>query len=157
MSPTMTPVLLEELSRLPLFPGTALELMRIAGVEATAALIAAWPGQEFPVPLLGGRRSPLGMRRFDQLAEIVGAEAARAIVKYWGGQKLSVPNLKSVLWQWQQQRIRAEYDRLTAGGYSHPEAVFELGIAHGVTGRAIELVLKRPDVTPTEAAQGCLF
>lgn len=153
----MTPDRLVELSRLPLFPRTAAELMRVAGTDAAAALIAAWPGQEFPVPLLGGRKSPLGMRRFDQLAEIVGEAAARAIVKHWGGLKLSIPNLKEVLWQWRQQQIRAEYDRLTAGGYSHPEAVFELGIAHGVTGRAVELVLKRPDLDATESAQGCLF
>lgn len=153
----MTPELLAELARLPLFPRTALELMRIAGTDATAALIAAWPGQEFPVPLLGGRKSPLGMRRFDQLAEIVGAEAAREIVKHWGGQKLSIPNLKEVRWQSRQQQIRSEYDLLTAGGYSHPEAVFELGIAHGVTCRAIELVLKRPDAAPVDAAQGRLF
>lgn len=153
----VTPELLSELSRLPLFPRTAAELVRVVGLDAAASLIAAWPGQEFPVPLLGGRRSPLGMRRFDQLVEIVGDTAARAIVKHWGGLKLSIPNLKEVRWQLRQQQIRSEYDRLTAGGYSHPEAVFELGIAHGVTGRAIELVLKRPNVSEEERAQGALF
>lgn len=142
----MTPHLLDDLSRLPLFPRTAAELIRIAGREAAAKLIAAWPGQEFPVPLHGRRRNERGERRFDQLAEIVGEPAAQAIVRHWGGQKLTIPNCKEVLWSWRQDRIRETYDRLTgAEGYSHPEAVFEIGISHGITGRCVELVLKRPD------------
>lgn len=155
----MTPELLADLSRLPLFPRTAAELIRIAGLDAAARLISAWPGQEFPVPLHGARRNDKGERRFDRLAEIVGEPVALAIVRHWGGLKLTVPNCKEVLWTWRQDRIREAYDELTGKkGYSHPEAVFELGVSYGVTGRCVELVLKRPDNPQTpQPVQTCLF
>lgn len=140
----MTPEELQDLSTLPQFPKTAGELIHIAGIDATAALITAWPGQEFPVPVHGRRANKLGARRFEQLAEIVGEEAAQRIVDHWGGLKLTIPNCKAAVWVRQQSDIRAMYDRLTGQkGYSHPEAIFEIGIAHRVSGRCVELVLKR--------------
>ena len=60
----MTPQLLAELSRLPLFPRSARDLIRVAGLEGAAQIITAWPGQQFPVPaVVGGgtfaaRRAP---------------------------------------------------------------------------------------------------
>lgn len=140
----MTPEELRDLSTLREFPKAAQELVNIAGIEATAKLITAWPGQYFPVPLCGNRKNAQGERRFDQLAEIVGNAAAQTIVQFWGGARLTVPNCKEALWARSQQAIRASYDVLTGkGGYSHNDAVFELGITHQITGRCVELVLKR--------------
>ncbi|MBI4740729.1 MAG: hypothetical protein HY777_04030 [Betaproteobacteria bacterium] len=139
----MTPENLQELSTLPKFPGTAVELIRIAGLEAAAALITAWHGQEFPVPL-GTRNTESSQRRVDQLVEIVGTEAAAKIIAHWGGQKLTIPTCKHAIWIREQRRICADYDRMTsAEGLSHSAAIFEIGIQTGVSGRCVEIVLRR--------------
>ena len=155
----MTPEELQSLRSLPQFPRTAEELIHVAGLEAAARIISAWPGQEFPVPAVVGGGNLRGVRRYDQLAEIVGEPAARRIVAHWHGQRLSVPNCKEVKWSRDQDRIRTEFDRLTgAQGYSFAEAVFELGLAFNVTGRCVEQVLGRPDnAPPAPVDQGSLF
>lgn len=142
----VTPEFLLELSRLPLFPRTAMDLCRVAGVEGAARLIAAWGGQVWPVPIRAGGVHRQGVQRYAQLSEIVGESAAQRIVAYWGGTPLSIPNLKEVIWSRTQDLIRADFDRLTTkSGYSATEAIFELGIKYSVTGKAISNVLKRPD------------
>lgn len=154
----MTPELLAELSRYPLFPRTAVDLIRVAGVEAAAALITAWPGQEWPVPMLSGRSNDKGIRRFEQLAEVVGVPAGKRIVEWYKGGMLSVPNLKMVQHQRSQALIRGEYDELIRTGYSSPEAVFTLGIKYNLNGRAIERIIKQPDTELAQPiGQGCLF
>lgn len=150
----MTPELLSELSRLPLFPRTAADLVRVAGLEGAARIISAWGGQEWPVPARVGGVRPQGIRRYAHLCEIVGEPVAQRIVQAWGGTRMLIPNLKEVLWSRNQDLIRAEFDQLTRDqGYSSPEAVFELGIKYNVTGKAIENALKRPDNVKTEPAE----
>lgn len=154
----MTPELLAELSRYPMFPRTAVDLVRVAGIEGAAALITAWPGQEWPAPTRPGGSNAQGARRWEQLVEIVGADIAKRIVKWCGGGMLIVPNLKMVLHQRNQEVIRSEYDSLIRGGYSSPEAVFELGIKFNLNGRAIERIVRQPDTELTQPlGQGCLF
>ncbi len=60
---------------------------------------------------------------------------------------LYIPSCKEAHWSLVQKRIRADYDRLTGAemGYTHPEAIFELGINYKVSGRAIEKSLARVD------------
>lgn len=159
----MTPDMLAELSRLPLFPRTARDLVRVAGIEAAAQLITAWPGQEWPVPARIGGGTAAGTRRWAQLVEIVGETAAARIVRWCPGGVLFVPNLKEVVWSWTQDRIRAEFDALTTRqGYSAREAIFELGIKYGCTRAAVKRAMKQPDNVLGEAAamapaQGALF
>lgn len=156
----MTPDDLRELSRLPLFPRTAVDLIRVAGLEGAARIISAWPGQEWPVPKRVGGGNPAGQRRWAHLCEIVGEPAAQRVVAYWGGGHLNIPNLKMVKWSRDKDVIRAEFDRLTTTlGYSSPEAVFELGIKYDVSGKAIENALKQPDNVKAEPvdSQGNLF
>lgn len=155
----MTPDLLIELSRLPLFPRTAADLCRVAGIEGAARIISAWGGREWPVPVRVGGTHPKGIQRNAQLCEIVGEQAAQRIVSYWGGGRLQIPNLKEVLWSYSQDKIREEFDLLTTThGYTSPEAVFELGNKYGVTDKALWNALKRPDNVKSEpCAQGMLF
>lgn len=154
----MTPLELHDLSALTEYPRSAAELVRVAGLDAAAKLITAWPGQAFPVPIYTGRANARGARRFEMLAEIVGDQAARKIINHWPGHTLNIPNLKEARWARKQDTIRARYDTLTTqDGYSHNEAVFELGILHEITGRCVELVLKRPDNPVAEERQGKLF
>lgn len=162
----MTPEQLQDLRVLPQFPRTAEELIQVAGLEAAAALITAWPGAEYPCPVAFGRhRTKQGQRRFDMLAEIVGERPARRICGHWGGRILDVPNCKDALWARKQDEIRAMYDKLTssANDYSHAEAIFEIGILHNVTGRCVENILSRPDNPAGKLAeliddgQGSLF
>ena len=159
----MTPALLAELSRLPLFPRTARELIQVAGLEATAQIITAWPGQVWPIPARIGGGNPAGVRRWAQLVEIVGEPVAARIVRWSPGGELFVPNLKEVLWSRNQDLIRAEFDRLTTTErYSVREAIFEIGIKYGCSHKAVERALKRPDNELCDPAallpaQGALF
>lgn len=155
----MTPELLLELSRYPLFPKTAADLIRVAGLDGAARIISAWGGQEWPVPTRVGGGSAKGRARYAHLCEIVGEPAAQRVVAWCGGGMLMVPNLKEVKHSRAQQLIRAEYDTLTlAKGYSSPEAVFELGIKFGLAGRTVERIIKRPESELAEAmVQGALF
>lgn len=154
----MTPELLAELSRYPLFPKTAVDLVRVAGIEAAAMLIKSWPGQEWPVPSCVGGGNDKGARRWEQLVELVGADAARRIVREWGAGMLIVPNLKVVRHQRNQAHIRDEYDSLIRLGYSSPEAVFSLGIKYNFNGRAIERIIRQPETELAQPlGQGSLF
>lgn len=155
----MTPETLLDLSALPQFPRTAAELVRIAGRHAAARLIGAWGGRGFPVPLYT-RRQPQAERRFAQLAAVVGEAAARRIVAHWGGQRLDIPNCQEALTARRHDALRAQYDHLTqAQGYSHPEAVWEIGLTHApITDRTIEKALVQPNSpSAPPAAQGDLF
>lgn len=154
----MTPELLLTLSRYPLFPRTAADLVRVTGLEAAAAIISAWPGQEWPIPMRIGGHGPRGERRWAQLVEVAGEDAARRIVAWGGGGMLIVPNLKEVKHQRDQELIRSRYDTLIRDGFSFPEAVFELGVSFGLTGRAVEKIIKAPNLNLAKIeAQGSLF
>lgn len=154
---SMTPDLLRDLSLMRLFPRTAGELLRVVGLEPAARLIQNWGGRTFPVPLRT-RQNARGERRFEQLAQIVGLLTAERIVAHWGGKKLDIPNCKEALAERQHGHIRRDYDRLTGSGYTHTEAVWEIGEKMGYTDRAIESVLGKPGVCASGAdGQGALF
>ena len=156
---TVTPELLRELSRYSRYPRTAADLVRIAGWEGAARLISTWRGQEWPVPMREGGATPAGVLRYQQLVELIGDPAARRVVAEWRGQKLYVPSLKEVLSDYIAQKIRDEFDELSAKGYSAPEAVFELGIKHDISGRWVERLLASPNAELAAApdVQGSLF
>lgn len=142
----MTPGLLRELSSYREFPKTAEELIGICGLESAAHLIAAWGGQDWPVPARVGGANPCGARRYESLVRVVGDTAARRLVQEVGGLSVSIPNLKGIKKVRIGRLIRAEFDVLTTrGGHSSRGAIFELGIKYGLTSRAIENTLKRPD------------
>lgn len=143
---TITPELLKELARYPRYPKAASDLVRIAGWEGAARLITEWHGQRWPVPVCPGGKTRAGIIRYQQLCELIGDAAATRIVKEWAGQRLDVPNLKEVLSVYVAQQIRIDFDRLTASGYSSPEAVFEIGLKYDVTGRWVEILLTAPDI-----------
>ncbi|MDR1995123.1 hypothetical protein [Azonexus sp.] len=154
----MTPELLSELSRYPAFPKNAVDLIRVAGLDGAAALIRAWPGQEWPCPVRVGGSNDKGARRYEQLLEIVGETAARRIVQWCGGGMLIVPNMKVAMRQRAQALIRSEYDELIRHGYSSPEAVFGLGIKYNINGRSVEKIIRQPDAELSQPiGQGCLF
>lgn len=152
----MTAEELADLGRYPMFPKTATDLIRVAGAEAAAALITAWPGQEWPVPVRAGGGSASGAVRYAQLLEVVGATAAARIISWAGGGMLIVPNMKAVIHQRDQDRIRQRYDVLIVAGYSSRDAVFEIGIAYKLAQRTVEKIIKRPDCE-LKQMQGCLF
>ncbi|MDR2092285.1 MAG: hypothetical protein LBP58_03060 [Azoarcus sp.] len=149
----MTPEMLQSLLHLPTFPATAAELVRVAGIDAAASLISAWPGQRFPVPVRVGGANPEGQINWERLVEIVGGAAATAIVRHWGGGDLYVPSCADSRRTLDHDGIRREYDELTRGGnYSGRGAVFEIALRHGLTSRAIEKILKLPDSPPPPGA-----
>ena len=160
MMRTVTPELLRELSRYPRYPRSAADLVRIAGWEGAARLISTWRGQEWPVPMREGGATPAGVRRYQQLVELIGDPAARRVVAEWRGQKLYVPSMKEVLADYIAQKVRDEFDELTAKGYSAPEAVFELGINHDISGRWVEKLIASPNAVLAavrDDVQGSLF
>lgn len=141
----MTPQMLEELQRYPLFPASASTLIRVAGIAAAAALIDKWPGQEVPMPVSINSGNPYGRRLAQRLVDIVGRNAAVALIQYFSGGEMLVPNLKIVLHQRAQQIIRVRFDEMTGvGGLSAREAAFELGLEFNMSNKVIERIVNRP-------------
>lgn len=174
----MTPDLLAELARYPAFPPSAATLIGVGGIEAAAKLIAAWPGQDVPMPVYPGGVGDAGKRLWRRLVNLIGEDAAEKLVLHFAGDDMHVPNLKIVLQQRTAEQIRAEFDRMVAGGaMSGREAVFELGARYHLSRRAVEAILKKPSINvapqpveqiagrakkkivmkPIDDAQGCLF
>lgn len=153
----MTVEELELLSRYPLFPKGAQTLIAVLGIKPAAAIITAWPGQRFPVPVQCGGTTPAGKRRWAQLVSVVGEVAAKKVVAYCGGGDLEVPNCKEAIHQRLQDQIRIRYDELIRSGLSSPEAVFEIGISFNISGKTVERIVNVPAPVLRLAAQGSLF
>jgi hypothetical protein len=154
----MTPADLLALRRLPQFPATAADLVRVAGVEAAAALITAWPGQRFPVPKCAEGTAGRGRTNRARLAAIVGEEAATKICRHWGGGELYIPSCALARCAHLHDIIRSEFDGLTQNErLSSCEAVFELGLRHGLSYRMIDHILGQPDSATRAADQLALF
>lgn len=148
----MTPELLAELARYPAFPPSAATLIELVGIEATARLIGAWPGQDVPMPRSAGGASAAGRRLWQRLVDTVGADAAGRLVAYYRGDDMLIPNLKTVATQRVHELIRVEFDALVAEGVSGRVAVFELGIKYNLSRKVIEKVLKSPSLDIKPAA-----
>lgn len=142
----MTPKLLDELSRYPAFPDTARKLIAVAGIDAAAALIAKWPGQEPSIPSqVGGSKSTRSQYLWSRLVDVIGYPAAAKIVEHFRGADLQIPNCKAVISQYANETIRAKFDQMTArGAMSSRDAVFELGIEYCLARKTIERIIKRP-------------
>jgi hypothetical protein len=142
----MTPAQLARFVRYPGFPASARRLVTVAGLDAAARLISAWPGQEWPVPSVEGSGTATGVKRWAQLVEIVGEDAARRIICHYRGDRLYIPRCDVAATLAGRESVRADYARLTsrAGGASHGEAVYALGLKYGRTGRWIERIVNRP-------------
>lgn len=152
----MTPQQLAALYPLPDFPAFARELIRVAGIEAAAALIDAWGGQEWRVPKRAGGESPRSERRWAALAEVVGEAAAERIVRAWGGEYIYIPFCNAARGRALEAAIRKEYDDLTLRqGYSHRDAVFNLGTKFRKNHRSVEKLVNRPDAEENDR-QGLL-
>jgi hypothetical protein len=140
----MTPELLHELSEYPTFPESAKVLIEVIGREAAARLVAAWGGQEWPVPIRPGGSNAAGARRYDSLCAVIGESAAQRLVVFWSGCKINIPNLKEVRTAHVRCLIVQDFDTLIMQkGYSSIDAIFELGIRYGVTGKTVEDALKK--------------
>lgn len=141
----MSPDQLLELARFPAFPETARTLIRVAGVDAAAKLIARWPGQEPEIPTRRSIESGRSRLVFDLLVDLIGDAAAWQIVDQLGGGKMQIPNCKAVIYQHVQEIIRAKFDEMTTkGGWSYTAAVFQLGVEFNLARRSVERILKRP-------------
>lgn len=140
---SITPEFLRVLSLRADFPSTAKELVIFLGMEASAGLIAAWGGQEWPVPMVIGGATEAGRERYRRMVDTVGEDAARRMVEKFAGISLAIPNLKMVIWSHNKDAMRQEFDHLTnQGGLSSRAAVFELGVKYRVCARTVEKLLK---------------
>ncbi|MDR3351744.1 MAG: hypothetical protein LBO00_01745 [Zoogloeaceae bacterium] len=152
----MTPAELAALLPLPAFPATGRELARVAGQQATAALITHWGGQKWPVPVMSELSRDDARNRYAELVALVGSTAAAQIVRHYGGRPLYVPNCKKVRHQLAQLRLVRDYEELLAQGLSSAAAVFKLGPRYGLSGRQIEARVNAPTSIP-EKMQADLF
>ncbi|MCL2076057.1 MAG: hypothetical protein FWH15_06415 [Betaproteobacteria bacterium] len=135
----MTPELLSRLMRFPNFPDTARELVAVCGLEAAAALMAEWPGLEFPMPSVEGGGNQAGERRWAQLAEVVGEEAASRMMQRYRGCRLYIPNLKGAQTAASKEAADKEYQCLvTMYRYTHDQAIHEIALKFGMTSRSVE-------------------
>ena len=105
---------------------------------------------EFLISLSTHPRFPKTAR---ELIELIGVDAAAALVVVgeWGGTSMSIPSCRDVMRYRRAECVRADFDRLTfRGAMSSTNAVFELGITYGVTGKTIENTLKKVNHPPVE-------
>lgn len=123
-------------------PQSALDLIGLIGMSATAKLIQTIPGIKFPVPR-GEANNAEGTARFATFVEIIGEDAARLIVKHYGGSDIYVPSCKKA--------IRAARDRQIVADYERGSAVLDLAIRYSLSYRQIETILKTTDTTPVRA------
>ncbi|MBF5004714.1 Mor transcription activator family protein [Diaphorobacter caeni] len=117
-----------------LMPETALLLVQCMEIEATVALLNAWPGVEVKVPRFPNA-NPAGARRWAQLAALVGETAMQKLAALYGGTVLEIPLCSRVRLEKRNRNIRSEFDQLTAKpptgeGLSKAEAVQEIGMRH---------------------------
>jgi hypothetical protein len=141
----MSPAQLAALYPLPGFPAFGRELIRVAGLTAAARLIGEWGGQEFRVPAVIGGGSPKGERRWAQLVETAGEDAASRMVRAWPGELIYIPLCIAARGKALEARLKTEYDALTLKGYSHRDAVFELGVKYRKNYRSVERIINRPE------------
>lgn len=142
---TVTPALLNELSRYMIFPQSARDLMRMIGADATSLLVTSWGGQVFKVPAVVGGAREAGKRAYRKITEVIGEKAAQKIVNECRGTTLSVPNLKEARHAFVQDTVRKEFDAMvTLGGLSSTEAVFDLGVKYRMAGKTIERIVNKP-------------
>ncbi len=131
-----------------LLPYTALALIREIGAEAACALLNARAGVTFVVPI-SATGNVFGAARWVNLAALIGDDAMATLAAKRGGQPLSVPVCKAARDELRARKIRAEYDRLTAGGLSGRQAVYEICLCFSpITSRAVELICSRGDQNP---------
>jgi hypothetical protein len=153
----MTPAQLAALYAQPGFPAFARELIRVAGLEAAAALIDAWGGQEWRVPSVVGGGTHRGKQRWAALAEIVGEDAAERIVGAWPGEYIFIPFCAAAKGKALEAVLKKEYDALTTQGWSHRDAVFHLGTKFRKNYRSIEKIINRPTIEIKKENQLLLF
>ncbi|MDR3055179.1 MAG: hypothetical protein LBU53_07235 [Zoogloeaceae bacterium] len=144
----MTPEELKDLQANRRFPASAKELIDLIGLEATAALITAYPSQEVLIPVRPGGASLPGKHSWAQLVGMVGEDTAVLLCRDYGGQKLYVPSCapakEAKAHDILQKKIVADFDRLTmTEGYTAGKAAQKLGIAYGLSGRSIENFVNR--------------
>lgn len=131
-----------------LLPETARLLAGCMGVEATVALLNAWPGVEVKVPRFPNA-NPAGAKRWVQIAAVVGEPAMRRLAALYGGTVLEIPLCSRVQQEKRNRVIRQDFDWFTskppAGiGLSKAEAVQEIGIRYApISVRQIKSILNQ--------------
>lgn len=136
------------------FGGQELRIPKTEASDTWAALVEV-------VAEAATRKLAAGLGGGEPIYIALCARAVKAdrLIGYWGGSPLAIPNLKEVIWSRTQDKIRAEYDRLTLReGYSGRDACFALAIEFRVTNKAILNAINKPDNVLAEAVpQGDLF
>jgi Mor family transcriptional regulator len=140
----MTPEELQALTVYRDFPKTGKALIYRIGLPAAAALIGRYPGQQYLVPAAGNHQHPYHVAKVKELVEMMGADAAERLMVYFGGCNLYVPSCRNARAAQRSEAIIAEYEQLLRDGLSSNRATMDLGLKHGVSGRAIERVVNNP-------------
>ena len=134
-----------------LLPYTGQVLVGLLG-PAAVDLINKLGGCEVPIP-----KRP-DAPRWAELAAIIGDDGMRALAERYGGDIIAIPICRDARAELRARAIRAEFDRLTAGGkMSGRQATYEIVLKFApITSRAVELACGRPDALG-ETRQESLF
>lgn len=118
-----------------LLPTSMRDFARIVGLPAALGLVEKFGGVEFSVPK-GKDNNQAGALRFAMLVEVMGEDGADAFVREYGGEKIAIPRCLRVVRRLRDRTIIAEYDS--------GQSIDALAIAHRLTTRQIEKILKQP-------------
>ena len=114
-------------------PATALDLVRLVGLEAALGLIQELGGVPFPVPK-GVNNNTAGSARFERLAEIVGQDGALRIVAEYGDDVLNIPTCKQAFAKAKKRAMAAYFDQ--------GATLEEVAVAFRVTTRWVSIAMK---------------
>lgn len=121
-------------------PASALEFVRLIGIEATLALISCFGGAE--VRFAKAESS----WKFERISQVTGRQAAlKLAATFSSDEDVYIPNCTRARRMLRDRKIIREYDLLTTkNGVSCREAANELAIKFGVSNRLIEIVVNAP-------------
>lgn len=121
-------------------PETALEFVRIIGLEAALALISCFGGAE--VRFVPAQAS----WKFERFSEVIGHKAAVQLTETFGtGIDVYIPRCSRARRMLRDRKIIREFDIMTTRhGISCREAANQLAIKFGVSNRLVEKIVNAP-------------
>ena len=119
---------------IPKLPSRMRDLVRLIGIPAAVDFINKFGGREVSFPK-HENANKAGAASFSLLARVVGRENALILCTEYGGERLPIPRCHSWRYEMRARDIRRAFD----AGASIPDLVSE----HGLTSRAIEIILNR--------------
>lgn len=121
-------------------PATALEFVRLIGIEATLALVTCFGGAE--VRFVKAESS----WKFERISQVIGRQAALALADTFSSEEsVYIPRCIRARELLRNRQIIREFNLMTSRqGFSCRDAANELAIKFGLSNRSVEKIVNLP-------------